>query len=275
MPELPEVETVCRGLAAHLLDRRIERVAIFQRQVVHRPKEDSVSFSMLLQGRCIHRVERRGKYIILVLDEGWLVCHLRMTGKLLMKDGAYQKKKHDHLIFYLDNESQLVYEDVRRFGGVGFYSASPYTESPLSILGPEPLQEAFSSDYLYQCCQGRRKPIKSMILDQYVVAGIGNIYADEILFRAEVRPLKSAYRIRKIECERIVQVTKDVLQEAILAGGSTIRDYVNSDNKEGSFQLLHRVYGRSGEPCVKCGTSLKKVNVGGRSSVYCPHCQKS
>lgn len=275
MPELPEVETVCRTLTPHLVNRHIMKTVVLNQQVVHHSKEDGAAFSRAVEGALIKEIARRGKYILLVLDHGWVVCHLRMTGKLLVKERAYQPQKHDHLVLYLEDGKQLVYEDVRRFGGLSYYEACPNQQLPLAKLGPEPLSDSFDGEYLYQRCQNRKKPIKSFILDQSIVAGIGNIYADEILFRAGIRPLKSAYRLRKVECERLAQATKEVLSEAILAGGSTIRDYVNSDAQEGSFQLSHRVYGRAGAPCVTCGTPLKRLVVGGRSSVYCPCCQKS
>lgn len=274
MPELPEVETVCRGLRAHLPGRRITRVIVRSQDVIHQPLS-AEDFAGALTGQRFCKIERRGKYILLVLDGGWLVCHLRMTGKLLVRDGEAAPGKHTHVIFALDDGTQLFYDDVRRFGGFTFSHDDPCKQPPLAELGPEPLSQAFDADAFRTTCRGRRRPVKAHLLDQHVVAGIGNIYADEILFRAGVRPRKSAARLTGKECAAIVSATKDVLREAIAVGGSTIRDYVDSEMHAGSFQLAHQVYGRAGKPCLRCGTILKSVSVGGRSSVYCPHCQKS
>ena len=274
MPELPEVETVCRGLRAQILGRRIESVDVRNAAVIHQdlaPEE----FAARLRGRSICGVERRGKYILIVLDQGWLVCHLRMTGKLLVRAQEAAPELHTHVVFALDGGLALHYNDVRRFGGFTWSDSDPRALAPLSALGPEPLEEDFDAAYLYASARGRKRPVKSHILDQGVVAGIGNIYADEILFRAGVRPKKSAARLTKAECAAIVRATKEILAEAICAGGSTIRDYVDSSMRAGSFQLAHQVYGRAGKPCFSCGSILKSVTVGGRSSVYCPHCQKS
>lgn len=275
MPELPEVETVCRGLRKHLSARRIEHVEIHSADVIHQSALSPDMFAAQLVGQTIRDIERRGKYIIFVLDHGWLLCHLRMTGKLLVCDRGEKMDKHTHLVITLDNGKMLHYHDVRRFGGFAFYRENPLQQKPLVQLGPEPLSAAFDADGFFQSCRHRRRPIKAQLLDQSVVAGIGNIYADEILFRAGVRPRKSAARLSRKEAEAIVAATQIVLTEAIEAGGSTVRDYVNSEAQKGGYQLAHQVYGRAGEPCLRCGTVLKQVTVGGRSSVYCPHCQKS
>ena len=189
MPELPEVETVCRGLRAQILGRRIEGVEVRNAAVIHQdlaPEE----FAARLRGRSICGVERRGKYILIVLDQGWLVCHLRMTGKLLVRAQEAAPELHTHVVFALDGGLALHYNDVRRFGGFTWSDSDPRALAPLSVLGPEPLEEDFDAAYLYASARGRKRPVKSHILDQGVVAGIGNIYADEILFRAGVRPKK-------------------------------------------------------------------------------------
>ena len=275
MPELPEVETVCRGLRKHVLGKCITHVEVFYEPVIRQENLNSDTFSRLLENQMIHSIERRGKYIVFVVDQGWIVCHLRMTGKLLVRPGATNLNKHDLLVFTLSDGDWLVYEDIRRFGGFFFTKEDPYRQLPLQKLGPEPLEDAFNSDDFWKTCRKRQRPIKSHLLDQSVVAGIGNIYADEILFRAGIRPRKSTARLTKKEAAAIVNATKEILEEAVAAGGSTIRDYVDSENRQGSFQLSHRVYGRAQEPCYCCGTPLKSVVVGGRRSVYCPKCQKS
>lgn len=275
MPELPEVETICRGLRTQLLSRRIERVEVRSTDVIHQKDRTPEDFTAVLEKQSILAVERRGKYIVITLDNGWLVCHLRMTGKLLTRGCESRPDKHTHLVFWLDDGKTLQYHDVRRFGGFCYYSENPLTQPPLQLLGPEPLSDEFDAAIFWESCRGRRRPVKSHLLDQAVVAGIGNIYADEILFRAGVRPRKSAMRISKKEAAAITAATKSVLGEAVAAGGSTIRDYVDSENRQGGYQLAHQVYGRAGKPCQRCGMRLKQVTVGGRSSVYCPHCQKS
>lgn len=279
MPELPEVETICRGLRKHLLGRTIERVEVHSADVIHQKELDAAAFSRVLTSQTIEGVQRRGKYILFQLrhdgGESWLVCHLRMTGRLLLRPQDETHSKHTHAVFTLDDGRLLLYEDVRRFGGFTYHEQDPRMLPPLSDLGPEPLTETFSAEGFRVCCRGRKRPVKSQLLDQHIVAGIGNIYADEILFRAGVRPRKQAARLTRAECAAIVQATKEVLAEAIDAGGSTIRDYVDSEMQSGSYQFAHQVYGRVGEPCRRCGTILKSVSVGGRSSVYCPTCQKS
>lgn len=279
MPELPEVETVCRGLRARILGRSIVRVMVRTSDVLHMAQPDVAAFTKVLTGTYIEAIMRRGKYILFALaKEGkklWLLCHLRMTGKLLVRKADDAPEKHTHLVFFLDDGQAVHYHDVRRFGGFTLMQEDPFARPPLAALGPEPLSEAFDAATFKARCKGRKRPVKAQLLDQSVVAGIGNIYADEILFRAGVRPRKSAARLTAAECGAIVEATKDVLQEAIAAGGSTIRDYVDSEAKAGSFQLAHQVYGRAGQLCRQCGTTLKSVQVAGRSSVYCPHCQKS
>lgn len=279
MPELPEVETVCRGLRARLIGRRIVSVEVRSKDVIHQADMDASGFAEALCGWSIAEIARRGKYILirLIRDEKtrWLVCHLRMTGKLLVRPEGSLTGKHTHVIFALDDGQWLFYDDVRRFGGFICCDSDPCLVPPLVALGPEPLSEAFSPVSFYEHCRRRKRPVKSHLLDQSVVAGIGNIYADEILFRAGVRPRKSAARLTRAECAAIVSATKTVLEEAIDAGGSTIRDYVDSEMRQGSYQFAHQVYGRAGKPCRRCGTILKNVTVGGRSSVYCPKCQKS
>ena len=248
---------------------------IYYAPVIQQNNLSTEQFAKQLEGQKIKAVERRGKYILFVLENGWLVCHLRMTGKLLFRENKMDKGKHDLALFELESGKIIVYEDVRKFGGFFFIQENPYEYSKLTLLGPEPLSDAFNGTTLWKTTRNRKRPVKSHILDQSIIAGIGNIYADEILFRAGIRPRKCAQRLTKKECESIAQATREVLQEAIAAGGSTIRDYVDSENREGSFQLAHRVYGRSGQKCYQCGSVLKTVTVGGRSSVYCPKCQKS
>lgn len=274
MPELPEVETVVRSLRPHITGRRIEDCRVGAAKLIRRPVGNVEAFSRALCGRTITGVGRRAKYIVISLDQGWLLVHLGMTGKLVCRPQGTEPVKHDHVRMRLDDGSLLIYNDVRRFGGLGYWSTDPYLQTPLAELGPEPLGPDFSGQILYEAAKQTRRPVKSLLLDQHVVAGLGNIYADEVLFAAGVRPRRGAWRLTHADCDRLAVAAKDILAEAIRCGGSTIRDYVDADQRPGAFQFHHQVYGREGQPCSKCGTVLKKVVVGGRSSVYCPHCQK-
>lgn len=274
MPELPEVETVVRSLRPHVTGKRIAKVTVRLHKLLRHPEGDAEAFCMRLEDCTVQAVSRRGKYIVMMLDRGWLVVHLGMTGKLLYRAQSDDVGRHDHVLIDFSDSSRLVYEDARRFGGLGVWEENPLLQPPLSRLGPEPFSDEFNGEVFYEAARKSRRAVKAVLLDQHVVAGIGNIYADEILFAAGVRPRRGAYRLTRKECICIAQAAEKVLRQAIDCGGSTIRDYVDADQRVGSFQLQHQVYGRAGEPCRRCGATLKKVVVGGRSSVYCPHCQK-
>lgn len=276
MPELPEVEHVRRTLLPLLLQRRIDDTTVRHAKLIWRPKGDAVGFSHRLEGAVIEDIIRRGKYLVIVLSGGlYLVTHLRMTGKLLFKEKSAEADAHTHIIFRLDDGHQLFYHDVRKFGGMALWESDPFMEPPLSALGMEPLSEAFTCSYLWPILRGKHSAIKTVLLDQHIIAGIGNIYADEVLFDAGIRPRKSANRLTKRECGALVQSIHSILSAAVAAGGSSIRDYRDGLGRNGTFQDYHAVYGRSGQPCKKCGTVLKQVRIAGRSSVYCPACQKS
>lgn len=276
MPELPEVEHVRQTLLPLLQGKRIEQVDVRLAKQVWRPQGDAAEFSRRLQGTVIEDMLRRGKYLIMVLSGGqYLVAHLRMTGKLLLKSETVAPDAYTHIIFHFDDCSQLFYHDVRQFGGMALWESSPFEVPPLSGLGVEPLSDAFTVAYLRPILRRKRAAIKSVLLDQHVIAGIGNIYADEALFAAGIRPRKRADRLTIDECTRLVSSIREILAAAITAGGSSVRDYRDGLGASGSYQLNHEVYGRSGKSCKKCGTILKQVRVAGRSSVYCPTCQKS
>lgn len=276
MPELPEVETVRRNLEEYLGGHSIETVEVRTDSVIRKPAKDSEKFIAVLQGRIIETIDRRGKYLIFALQENcWLVVHLGMTGKVLVNKKEGDIDKHTHVVFNLDDGNQCHYHDVRKFGGLFLYTTDPYKEAPISKLGLEPFDNGFTAEYLYQVAKGRHIAIKSLLLDQHVVAGLGNIYADEVLFAAGVRPRKASHRLNRSEADRLVVYSRRILDEAIAAGGSTIRDYRDASGKAGQFQLAHKVYGRAGQACYVCGSRLEKVTVGGRTSVYCPKCQRS
>ncbi|TVQ72921.1 MAG: bifunctional DNA-formamidopyrimidine glycosylase/DNA-(apurinic or apyrimidinic site) lyase [Oceanospirillales bacterium] len=270
MPELPEVETTCRGIAPYTEAQTITAMTIRQPSLRWPiPTE----LSELLPGQCVDRVTRRAKYIQLEMDKGELLIHLGMSGSLRVMPLGSPVGKHDHVDIELSNGYLIRFTDPRRFGAI-LWQAKNTQHALLQALGPEPLSEAFDSDYLYRCCLGRKQPIKQRIMDNHVVVGVGNIYASEALFAAGIDPRRAAGRISKERLARLVVEIKRILDYAITRGGTTLRDFVGGDGKPGYFQQELFVYGRKGEPCKTCGHQLKEVRLGQRSSVYCPQCQR-
>lgn len=263
MPELPEVETVVRGLAPHLTGGRI-RNAEFQRVRLLRNDPDEAAEA--LRGRRIRAVERRGKFIVMTLDPpGYFIVHLGMTGKLLWNGEA---GKHTHAVLTLDRGT-LIYTDPRKFGRLHYADALP---SALEALGPEPL--LISRDQFIVNIKRRSARMKALLLDQSFLRGLGNIYADEALFRAGIHPLAVSRRLTRVRLAGLHAAIQQVLTEAIASKGSSVSDYVDSDGRRGSFQLQHRVYRRTGEPCVLCGTPIRRTLVTQRGTHFCPRCQK-
>jgi formamidopyrimidine-DNA glycosylase len=262
VPELPEVETVARSIAP-LVGRRIVSAEFRCRRVLGGGHPGRMAAA--LAGRRIAGIERFGKFILIRLDRGYLMVHLGMTGRLLL---GGPEGKHTHAILRLDRGS-LLYEDSRQFGRIQYSVQVPRR---LARLGPEPLE--VSCDDFYARTRGRRTRIKALLLNQDFVRGIGNIYADESLFRAGIHPMAIAGRLRKERIGRLFHAVREVLTEAIEAGGSSISDYVDAEGRRGWFQTRHRAYGRTGEPCLTCGTPIRRVLVAQRSSHFCPQCQK-
>lgn len=274
MPELPEVETVCRSLRQTVLQQTIESVTVRLPRLLQQDEPDT--FSKKLEGRRFCAVRRRGKYILLDLSDGeTLVVHLRMTGKLLYLPASEPWGKHTHIVFALSDGHTLRYDDVRQFGTLQLTeTAGCMGLSCLAALGPEPLEDDFTPQWLQQHMTGKKQKAKAFLLDQHNIAGIGNIYADEILFQAGIHPEEPVCKLADIAtAERLWFAIRDRLSQGIAYGGSSIKDYVDSLGQSGSFQKLHKAYGRSGQPCVECGCLLEKMVSGGRSSVYCPNCQ--
>jgi formamidopyrimidine-DNA glycosylase len=271
MPELPEVETTLRGLAPHLLGQRITGVAI---RHPHLRWPIPRSLPKLLRGLTIRSISRRAKYLLVECGSGTLILHLGMSGSLRILPADTLPEKHDHFDLLLANGLLMRLRDPRRFGAVLWCAGDPAQHPLLSQLGPEPLQENFDADHLYRATRKRSAAIKLVIMDSHVVVGVGNIYANEALFRAGIRPQLAAGKLSKPRCARLVQTIRETLTEAIALGGSSLRDFVNSDGKPGYFQQHYWVYGRAGEPCHACGTTIKQIKQGQRSSFYCPMCQK-
>jgi formamidopyrimidine-DNA glycosylase len=263
MPELPEVETVVRSLAP-LRGRRIVTAEFRCARVLR--GADAETLSSQLEGRLIGPVRRHGKFILISLEGGgYLVVHLGMTGRLLRNA---EPGKHTHAILTLDRGT-LLYDDSRQFGCIEFSQEVP---KRVARLGPDALEVAFED---FAAALGRRSTrMKALLLNQVFLRGLGNIYADEALFRAGIHPLAIASRLPRDRARRLYRAMRAVLTEAIEAGGSSISDYVDGDGRRGFFQISHRVYQRTGEPCVKCGTAIRRIAVAQRSSHFCPGCQK-
>jgi len=271
MPELPEVETTLRGLAPHLLGQRIAGVVI---RNPHLRWPVPQGLPGLLQGQTIHSLLRRAKYLLVDCGSGTLILHLGMSGSLRILPADTAVEKHDHFDLQLANGMLMRLRDPRRFGAVLWYEGDPSQHPLLARLGPEPLEKNFDGDYLYRATRKRSAAIKLVIMDNQVVVGVGNIYANEALFRSGIRPQLAADKLSKPRCARLVQTIKETLAEAIALGGSSLRDFVNSDGKPGYFQQHYWVYGRAGEVCHACGDTIRLVKQGQRSSFFCPVCQK-
>jgi formamidopyrimidine-DNA glycosylase len=275
MPELPEVESLKNSLAPRLVGRTIVRVAVAQPRLRRRLARD---FGPQLAGRRVERLERRAKYLLVTLSgDAVLMIHLGMSGSLTHRDESFASDSldaaHDHVEFELDDRSRLVFNDPRRFGLMKLVQAAKLaTAAELKALGPEPIGPEFNADYLRTKARGKRVAVKGLLMDQRIVAGVGNIYASEILFRAGVRPTRRAGRLRRSEIENIARFTPEVLREAIGSGGTTFNDYMDGRGREGAFRP--QVYDRAGQPCPRCATPLRQVVVGQRSSFFCPACQK-
>jgi len=274
MPELPEVETIRRGLATHLTGRTITGVRVRQPQLRH--LVDVAALHEEAVGRTIMGVDRRAKYLLVRLQpDRVLVLHLGMTGRLRVGPPVDHDAPHDHLIFHLGPHLELRFHDTRRFGMCFLTTEAQLLHHPrLCHLGPEPLSEAFSSAYLAERSRGLRKPVKNFLMDAAVVVGIGNIYASESLFLAGLRPTREVGRLRRPHWERLSAAVKQVLHAAIEHHGTTLSDYVDSEGRQGSFQNQLLVYGREGAPCHRDGRLIQRIVQAGRSSFYCPGCQR-
>jgi formamidopyrimidine-DNA glycosylase len=271
MPELPEVETVCRGVTPHITGRIVQQVIVRQprlRWLVPSNLHDT------LTGLTLHTVSRRAKYLLFTTDKGTLIIHLGMSGSLRIVNSQQDLKTHDHIDFVFADTIIMRYNDPRRFGAV-LWTTDPITEHKLlKDLGPEPLLADFTGDYLHTKSKNRKVPVKSFIMDSHVVVGVGNIYANEALFMAGIHPLKHAGQITLAEYAKLAECIRTALANAIQQGGTTLRDFVNEAGKPGYFQQQLRVYGRAGLPCVHCQHPLQEVRLSNRSTVFCLSCQQ-
>lgn len=270
MPELPEVETTRRGISPHIQDRQVTDVVIRQASLRWPIPDD---LPQQLHRRQLKTVERRGKYLLLGFTHGHLLIHLGMSGSLRIVNPEEPPRKHDHVDFVFSGKTCLRFHDPRRFGAILWTQESPDKHKLLTHLGPEPLCQDFDSDYLFSKSRKRSKDIKSFIMDSKIVVGVGNIYANEALFDAGVKPTKAAGKVTKAQYQKLADAIKQVLQRSIEQGGTTLRDFVGGDGKPGYFVQQLSVYGREGLPCVKCSRTLKSIRQAQRATVYCSHCQ--
>lgn len=271
MPELPEVETTRRGIEPHITGQQVNTV------IVRQPKlrwPIPPRLKKTLPGQKILNVTRRGKYLLLNATKGTVIIHLGMSGSLKLVESDQAAKKHDHFDIVFNNNQTLRLHDPRRFGSV-LWTTRPALNHPLlSSLGPEPLEDEFNTNYLFQCSRKRSVAIKTFIMNSKVVVGVGNIYASEALFRSGIRPTIAAGKISKLRYQRLVNAIKNVLQDAIAEGGTTLRDFTNGEGKPGYFKQKLLVYGRTGEPCTMCNKAIKQSQQNQRTTYYCSHCQR-
>ncbi|XKH02071.1 bifunctional DNA-formamidopyrimidine glycosylase/DNA-(apurinic or apyrimidinic site) lyase [Marinobacter nauticus] len=270
MPELPEVETTRQGIAPHCEDQVITRVAIHNASLRWPVPDD---LPRQLEGRIIRSVERRAKYLFLNLDTGTVIIHLGMSGSLRVITDDTPALKHDHVELVLGNGRTLRFNDPRRFG-CWLWTEETANHPLIRDLGPEPLSNDFNGAWLYRLSRKKQTPVKSFIMDNHVVVGAGNIYANEALFKAGIHPKRKAGRISLDRYHKLAEAIRETLMAAILMGGTTLRDFMNSDGKPGYFAQSLLVYGRGGQPCPECQTTLKEIRMNNRSTVYCPRCQR-
>lgn len=271
MPELPEVETTRRGIEPHLSGQAIREVIIRDHRL-RWPVDKTLPSH--LPGQRITAITRRGKYLLLTTAAGTIIIHLGMSGSLRVLPCDTAALKHDHVDIVFGDHQCLRLRDPRRFGSVLWTTADPMQHELLKDLGPEPLGDDFNDDYLYGMSRKRKVAVKQFIMNSHVVVGVGNIYANEALFLAGIKPNIAAGRVSKPRYGKLVEAIKTVLTRAIAQGGTTLRDFTASDGNPGYFQQQLNVYGRGGEPCPRCGTTIKSAQQGQRATYYCPHCQR-
>jgi len=290
MPELPEVETTVRDLRKFVLGQKIEDVWSDFKKMIKKPKNFE-QFQKEIKGKKIKKIWRRGKNILLDLaDNKTLLIHQKLTGHLLLgkweqKKGKWQSKisgslaedpmnRFLHLIFWLDNGQMLALSDLRKFAKVELWDTDKLKESEqIKSLGPEPLDKSFTFKKFKECLKGKKGKIKKILMDQTVIAGIGNIYSDEILWEAKIHPFKEVSKLSERELRKIYQALKKILSLAIKLQGESISDFRRISGEKGGFDPLRKVYRREGEKCSRCGTVIKRLKIGGRSAYYCSHCQ--
>lgn len=271
MPELPEVETTRRALAPVMEGRCIERLLVRNARL-RRPIPAGLAGR--LAGARIASIDRRAKYLLLHTDAGSALLHLGMSGSLRIADSAAPPGAHDHYDVLLENGTCVRYRDPRRFGLLLWAGQRPERHPLLQLIGPEPFSTAFGGDYLYAVSRTRSGPVKSLLMDSHVVAGVGNIYANEALYRASIHPRRPARRVGRARYAALAEAVRAVLGEAIEAGGTTLRDFFSGTGTAGYFRIRLDAYDREGEPCARCDTPLRRLVIAQRATYYCPRCQR-
>lgn len=270
MPELPEVETILNGIKPFIAEQKIKNVIVRHRGLRWPVPTD---LAKQLIGHTVLAVTRRAKYLLVTFKHGTLILHLGMSGKLCVLEEKIVPQKHDHVDIVFANVI-LRFTDPRRFGAILWTTDKIETHALLKNIGPEPLSSEFTGDVLWQRAQKKSAPIKSFIMDAHTVAGVGNIYATEALFMARIHPNKAANKVTREQYRLLAKAIKTILKKAIKKGGTTLKDFSQSNGKPGYFSIELEVYGRAGEPCVVCSTALKHIKLGQRSTVYCEQCQR-
>ncbi len=270
MPELPEVETTVRALRPFLEGKRIRHIDVRERRLRWPVPMD---VEQKLDGVRVYKVMRRAKYILIETARGTLLVHLGMSGKFRVVLTPEAAKKHEHIDVQVEGGVVLRYADPRRFGCFLWLEGDPQQHALLKDLGPEPWDVDFTADYLHTLSRRRSAPVKTFLMDNAVVVGVGNIYANEALFAAGVRPSRPANKVSRAQYQALVVAIRRILEAAIRAGGTTLRDFAAGEDRPGYFRVELQVYGRGGEPCLSCGKLLKETRIGGRSTVHCPACQ--
>ena len=271
MPELPEVETTRRGLLPHVVGRRIRDVVV-RNGALRWPVP--AHLARTLRGEEVVDVRRRGKYLVFDCRKGHLIVHLGMSGRLTLVPEGQPARRHDHVDVRFEGERALRLTDPRRFGAMLWVRGKAEDHALLRELGLEPFDEAFTGAALHERSRGRRVAVKHFLMDAHVVTGVGNIYASEALFHAGVHPLRAAGRISRARYDRLAASVRATLERALAAGGTTLRDFADASGHPGYFQNECAVYGREGEPCRACGTPIRQLRQGQRSTFYCPRCQR-
>ena len=272
MPELPEVETVRRGLEKLILGKKISNIDIRYPKMI---KTDLHEFQKAMPGQVIQSMGRRGKYLLFYLSDKVLISHLRMEGKYFYYPDQVPERKHAHVLIHFKDGGTLVYEAVRKFGTMELLAPELLEAYFISKqLGPEPTEQDFDLGRFKLALKRSKKPIKSHLLDQTLVVGLGNIYVDEVLWRAKVHPARISQSLTAQEARKVHDETIKVLGQAVEKGGSTIRTYTNAFGEDGTMQEFHQVYDKTGQACSRCGSIIEKIQLGGRGTHFCPECQR-
>lgn len=273
MPELPEVETVKETLKLKLIGKKIKDVKVYYDGIIAYPEVKE--FSKQIKNLLIKDIKRRGKWLMFDLDNYYLLSHLRMEGKYFFKNKEDKLDNHEHVVFTLDDDEELRYRDTRKFGKMYLIKKEDINSiGPIKDLGLEPWDDNLNINYLKDKYKNKRLPIKTVLLDQSIIVGIGNIYADEILFLSKLNPLIKCCDLKDNDLDNIIKYTKEVLEKAIKLGGTTIRTYTSVDGVHGRFQNELLIHGKDKDVCPNCGQPIEKIRVGGRGTYYCINCQK-